>query len=100
MILLLGNFTLCELLDSQCYLTFDVQNNLDNLPLTVTVHHLIVCPLETTPASPGVALGRPSQFSCFSLKLLSQKMPTSALLEVCYNLLKTVMECNNLVHSP
>lgn len=47
-----------------------------------------VCPLETIPALPGVALARPSQFSCFSLKLLFQKMAISAQLEVHFNLLK------------
>lgn len=62
--------------------------HLENLHLTMTVSHQTVCPLETIPALPGVALARPSQFSCFSLKLLFQKMAISALLEVHCNLLK------------
>lgn len=79
-IMLLGSLCPCEM--------FVSSEHLENPPLTVTVHLLIVCPPETIPALPGVALARPSQFSCFSLKLLFQKMAISALLEVHYNLLK------------
>lgn len=60
----------------------------ENLPAIIAVTHQTVCPLETIPALPGVALAKPSRFFCSSLKQLFQKMATSAPLEVHHDWVK------------
>lgn len=57
-------------------------NGISKVCHNFSVSDLIVWPLETIHASPGVALARGSQFSYLSLKPLFQKMGVSVLSEV------------------